>query len=121
MRLKINPKIVHLLDLFLDYELDSQASDQPVLLEPFLEVLIVLKYFVVHNDLLVLSMLLHQFSMLLLNNFVDVLKRTLLFLVLSGLRRLSTLGFRHLLQVVGRARAVVFAPLRLVRVFGDVF
>ena len=73
MRLKINPKIVHLLDLFLDYELDSQASDQPVLLEPFLEVLIVLKYFVVHNDLLVLSMLLHQFSMLLLNNFVDVL------------------------------------------------
>jgi hypothetical protein len=73
VRLKINSKIVHLLDLFLDYELDSKASDQPVLLEPFLEVLIVLKYFVVHNDLLVLSMLLHQFSMLLLNNFVDVL------------------------------------------------
>jgi hypothetical protein len=73
MRLKINSKVVHLLDLFLDYELDSKASNQPVLLEPFLKVLIVLKDLVVHNDLLVLSMLLHQFSMLLLNNFVYVL------------------------------------------------
>lgn len=85
MRLKIYAKIVHLFDLFLDNELNAEATNKPVLLQPFLKMLIVLKYLVVHDDLLVLSMLLHQLDMLLLNNFIDVLQRAAFLLLVSSL------------------------------------
>ena len=78
MRLKVDAKVVHLVDLLLHNELDAEATDQPVLLQPLLKVLVVLKDLVIHDDLLVLSMLLHQFYVLLLHYLVDVLERTLL-------------------------------------------